>query len=311
MSSNNRVLVVIDPESDDQQTSLQRGEWLAQTLGLGLDLLLCDYEQYLSGDRVVDSPGLAELRKNAIDANRERLERMAEPARAKGLDVVVSAVWDNPLDEGIARHVIRTEPAYVVKETHYHSQIGRALFAHTDWNLVRYCPCPLWLAKPHDWPEKPSILAGIDPMHVDDKHADLDVQILDQSSALAKGAEGKLHVFHAFFSVDHIAAGPIEAGGIIDAGLSTSIEKAHKDSVDNLLKGYAVADDRRHVLAGHPQSLYGWKFMVCAEDMEVYAWFAWNHKGRTNHNLPSVSAVPCGSGCDGRRGGRTGSRAIR
>lgn len=255
MTISDRILVVVDPTRDNEQASVTRGAWLANKLNRGLELLVCYYEQSLSGDHFFDSPGLERARRECLVRLRAKLEDLARPLQQQGLDVIVSVVWDAPLDEGIIRHVLRNRPFIVVKETHYHSPINRALFSNTDWNLVRLCPEPLWLAKDNDWIDGAPILASVDPTHENDEYAELDDQILNPAAILADRLSCDLHAFHAL--------APIVSGTVVslDPGVFTiddyneEIRTSHQEKLDKLLDGYPVLDQNVHLLTGYAQQL--------------------------------------------------------
>ena len=165
MTAENRILVVVDPTASNKQVCVERAAWLATNLDLDLELLICHYEQILPGARSDNAAFLESSREFAIGQQRKKLEEIAGPLRERGLGVIVSAIWDRQLGDGIVRHVLRTNPRMVVKDTHYHSIISRAIFTNTDWHLVRTCPVPLWLTKPHAWPSTARIIARCDPGH--------------------------------------------------------------------------------------------------------------------------------------------------
>ena len=52
-----QILCVIDPTTDNQP-AMRRAAWLATRTGAELELLVCYYNEYLSGDRLFDSPSL-------------------------------------------------------------------------------------------------------------------------------------------------------------------------------------------------------------------------------------------------------------
>jgi universal stress protein E len=255
MTISDRILVVIDPTRDDEQVVVKRGAWLARKLGRGLELFICYYEQSLSGDHFFDTPGLQRARKECMDRLRQKLETAAAELQQQGLDVIVTVVWDAPLDEGIIRHVLRNKPFLVIKETHYHSAIGRALFSNTDWNLVRLCPEPLWLAKDKEWPDNAPILASVDPTHDQDQYANLDDQILNPASMLADRLSCDLHAFHAF--------APIVSGTVVslDPGVFTiddyndEVQADHRERLSSLLDGYPVLDQNVHLMTGYASQL--------------------------------------------------------
>jgi universal stress protein E len=160
--------------------------------------------------------------------------------------------WARPLHEGITRQVLRYQPDLVLKDTRHHPVIERALFTNTDWHLIRECPAPLLLVRSEDWPEKPRILAAVDPMHEDDKPAVLDSNILDIAGHLAEATRGELHVLHVFELVDRIAAleGTYVPVATPAADLAKRFEAAHRQALEDLVAGRNIPWDRVRMRAG-------------------------------------------------------------
>ena len=164
MNNISQIMCVVDP-TEIAQPAMQRAAWLARKTGAELELFICYYNEYLSGERLFDSPSLEKARAEIINGHAKRLETLAEPLRNSGIVVKTTALWDHPLHEGIVRHAAATGAEIVFKDTHHHSAIARALLTNTDWNLIRSCAAPLWLVKPRDVPANPVFVAAIDPMH--------------------------------------------------------------------------------------------------------------------------------------------------
>lgn len=255
MTAENRILVVVDPTASNEQVCVERAAWLANSLDLDLELLICHYEQFLTGARSVNTAFLERSREYAIKQQCKKLEEIARPLRDQGLGVIVSAVWDRPLGDAIVRHILRTNPIMVVKDTHYHSIISRAIFTNTDWHLVRTCPVPLWLAKPHAWPATSRIVASVDPTHEHDKDANLDAIILNEATVLAENLSGELHAFHSYLPISTLNYPSIHAGISPIDDLDEQIEQDHQKRLDDLLDGYPVLTDQTHMMAGDPAKL--------------------------------------------------------
>ena len=255
MTDDNRILVVVDPTGSNEQVCVERGAWLAKSLDLGLELLICHYEHILLGARSIDSPFVQRVQQDVIGQRREMLEDIARPLREQGLSVVVSAVWDTPLDEAIVRHVLRTSPRLLVKDTHYHHKIRQAIFSNTDWNLVRRCPVPLWLAKPHRWADPRRIIASVDPVNENDIHAKLDGIILNEAALLAEKLSCELHAFHAYLPISKYLFSSLDSGEIPIDEVDRKIEQDHRMRLDNLLNNYTVSKERTHMLPGYPKQL--------------------------------------------------------
>lgn len=252
MKGISRILVVIDP-TVTEQPALERAAWLAKSAGAELELLVCYYNEYLSGDRLFDSPSLEKARKEIIDGQAKHLEELAEPIRSNGVVVKTSAVWDHPLHEGVVRHAVNNDADIVVKDTHHHSAFTRALLTNTDWNLIRTCPKPLWLVKPSELGAPPVFVASIDPMNEHDKPAALDDEIIVTSKAIADACGGEVHAFHAFDP--RIAVATASANAYLPVSLpmdeiEEQMREQHGKRFKEILSYHGIRDDHAHLLAG-------------------------------------------------------------
>jgi universal stress protein E len=247
-----KILAVIDP-TVKEQPGMHRAAWLAKKTGAELELLVCYYNEYLSGDRLFDSPSLEKARNEVIGSHSKHLEEMAEPLRNDGVVVTTSAVWDHPLYEGIVRHVVSTGADLVVKDTHHHSAVARALLTNTDWNLIRTCPAPLWLVKPIDLQEEPVFIAAIDPMNEHDKPAALDDEILQTSKYIAEKVDGRVHAFHSYDP--RIAVATATANAYIPVSLpfdeiEQQMHEDHQKRFHEITSFHGIDDDKLHLVAG-------------------------------------------------------------
>lgn len=192
-----RVLCVVDPTSQEQ-LALERAAWLCGKSKAQLELFICDYNEHLSGQRLFDSPSLEKARQKVADDHLALLEKLAAPLRKSGLDVRTSTAWDYPLHEGIIRHAVSIKADLLLKDTRYHSALERMILSNTDWQLIRSCPVPLWLAKASIDTAQPLFICSIDPMNQHDKPAALDDAILLLGKSLATVCGGAVHAFHAY-----------------------------------------------------------------------------------------------------------------
>jgi universal stress protein E len=252
MQNIENILVVIDP-TVNEQPALVRAATVAQKFGAELTLVVCYYNEYLSGDRLFDSPSLKKARAEVIDGQKRHLEKLAEPWRAKGLTVSTAAVWDHPLYEGIVRHAVASGADVVFKDTHHHSAVTRALLTNTDWNLIRTCPVPLWLVKPGDQAVEPTIVAAIDPLNQNDKPAALDDEIIQLGKALTKALGGSLHAFHSYDP--RIAVATATANAYIPVSLpfdeiEQQMHDDHKKRFVEITSFHGIDDSKAHLVAG-------------------------------------------------------------
>ena len=252
MNEFKKVLAIVDP-TVMEQPAVQRAAWLAKHSGAELELLVCYYNEYLSGDRLFDSPSLEKARDEVIENHERHLETLAEPLRAEGIVVKSSAVWDHPLYEGIVRHAVECGADLIIKDTHHHSAVTRALLTNTDWNLIRTCPMPLWLVKPVELHERPIFVAAIDPMHQHDKPAALDDEILHVCRTISDNVGGDVHAFHAYDP--RIAVATATANAYIPVSLpfdeiEQQMHEDHQKRFREITQFHKVDDDKAHLVAG-------------------------------------------------------------
>ena len=252
MQNISKILAVIDP-TVNEQPGMHRAAWLAKGTGAELELLICYYNEYLSGDRLFDSPSLEKARKEVIDNHARHLEELAEPLREDGIVVTTTAIWDHPLYEGIVRRAVHSSADVVIKDTHHHSALSRALLTNTDWNLIRTCPAPLWLVKPNEFASKPVFVAAIDPMNQHDKPAALDDEILHISKTLAEQLGGELHAFHSYDP--RIAVATATANAYIPVSLpfdeiEQQMHEDHQKRFREITSFHGIDDDKSHLAAG-------------------------------------------------------------
>lgn len=252
MQNVSKILAVIDP-TVLRQPALSRARWLAENTGAEIELLVCYYNEYLSGDRLFDSPSLERAREEVLGNQVKHLEELAEPLREAGIVVKTSAIWDHPLYEGIVRHAVHGHADIVLKDTHHHSAVARALLTHTDWNLIRTCPLPLWLVKPASVNDDPVFVAAIDPMNQHDKPAALDDEILHLTKMLGEKLGAEVHAFHSYDP--RIAVATATANAYIPVSLPfDEIEKQmhedHHKRFHEITEFHNIAEANAHLASG-------------------------------------------------------------
>jgi len=252
MTSFSKILCVIDP-TQKPQPGLIRATGLARRSGAALVLLICCYDEYLSGDLYLDSKTLQAARGKMMVEFKDMLGTMAEPIRDEGISVATDVVWDHPLYEGIVRKAIDHEVDVVFKDTHHHSALSRILFTNTDWNLIRTCPVPLWLVSPKDVMSEPTVIASIDPLNEHDKPAALDDQILTISNSLATDLNGVVHAFHAYDS--RVAVSTATANVYIPVSLpmdeiDEQVRQQHAKRFDEIVVFHGIPSERAHLASG-------------------------------------------------------------
>ena len=246
------VLALVEPDIHPQAVC-ERAAWLAALMDCRLELLLCDPEISALHHGWLLSSAAKEIAHNIREAQNDMLDDLARDCRTSGLDVSANIVERRPIFEGIMERIDSLAPRFVVKGTEHHSLAERSMFVDLDWQLIRRCHVPLYLAKEKRVEEEPTLLAAVDPTSEHDKPAALDDLIVQTSQELAAVADGELHLLHTYIRLTEIGAAakyavkPVELP--IDK-LEQSMKEEHRRGLDALAKAHGIDAAFVHQLPG-------------------------------------------------------------
>jgi universal stress protein E len=252
MNNSGVILAVIEPGVMPREV-VGRAAWLAERTGSALSLLLCDADVTALANDFFVSTETKLIAENMRAAQREILEDLAEPARSRNITVTLDVLDERPVGEGILQRALDISPRYVIKGTEYRSDAQRAIFVDTDWFLIRTCPYPLWLVKPHTMAAKPLVIAAVDPTHAQDEEATADRLIVEQALAVAANCGGEVHLLHTYQPLRGIGAEATRTFKPIRIPvreLSERIAREHRQKLDALAAATGIATTRTHQLPG-------------------------------------------------------------
>jgi universal stress protein E len=213
-----RILVIVDPTTDDQP-AVQKAARVAAASGARVELYVCDIQQQVPESWSGPSRSL-EYREMRRQRMLEDLQRRAQPYRALGLTIDVACEWHAPLEEGIGHHVIRSRPDLVIKTTHRHPAAPRVKLTRTDWTLIRQVPAPLLLVGPQPWPVQPRVAAAVDAGMEPEHPLTLDTALVDEARDLATALGGAVEVFHVLQAPPHLPGDAVSAEQLENAHAS-------------------------------------------------------------------------------------------
>jgi universal stress protein E len=257
MKSEQKILVVAEPDKHPYEV-VERAAWIAGITGHDLSMLLCNSEIGPLGVPFFLSNEAKEIGEKIQTAQTEILEELIESARKAGARASGMVLEERPIADGIISLALESKPALVVKGTQYHSVAQRSIFVDTDWQLLRRCPCPLWLVKPGMMRDHPVIIAAVDPVHSHDKPATLDRAIVEHAQHIARATHGELHLIHSYQRLTGIGETatrtfkPIELP--IDE-LDKKMQNEHRQKLDELAHQYGIDPAHTHQLPGSAQEL--------------------------------------------------------
>ena len=147
--------------------------------------------------------------KNILRKRRVRLKEWIA-INKRGVRVAVKVRFGNPFKETM-QQVQRGHHDLVMLAPEVNERLNQTLIARTTIQLVRKCPCPVWIMKSRS-SKVSRMLAAVDPDVFDPVRNALNIRILEIAAALAGKEDGELHIANAWRA-------PAEAGLRGRAGL--------------------------------------------------------------------------------------------
>lgn len=120
-----------------------------------------------------------------------RLEEMARLLRAEGVEVE-TAVEQGTASVQLVRRVLRGGHDLLVKEAEPGDD--RTLLRGLDMQLLRKCPCPVWILNGPGRERTRRVLAAVDTMSEDAAHEALNRTVMELATSLARQDHARLEV---------------------------------------------------------------------------------------------------------------------
>jgi len=198
------------------------------------------------------------VRPDAVGAEpevRDAVDRLAAAARKRGVEAT-GEILRGSAGLAIIRKVLREGCDLLIKAPQPAASSGFPLFGHVDRQLIRKCPCPVWIDQPSD---ARRVLAAVDPAPfreapgVDREREALNADILEMAALIARIEGADLEVLHAWsFGRERSlqSRAGLEAEAV--ARLGESVRGEHERALSGLLAPYRSQLNRVHLLKGDP-----------------------------------------------------------
>jgi Universal stress protein UspA and related nucleotide-binding proteins len=133
-----------------------------------------------------------------LEQRTERLEKLAGRLELRGLNVSTTVRCDYPVQDALVREALACRARMLLVESHGPGRLARLISSNVDWELIRNCPCPLWLSKSNKFDSRAPIIAAVDPLHAHAKPAMLDDIIVAHAIEAAGSVPSKVILCHAY-----------------------------------------------------------------------------------------------------------------
>ena len=183
---------------------------------------------------------------SAVAECEEWLRGLIVPLQHDDIDLMINVVEGVSFLE-IIRQVLREQHDLVITTAEETKGIRARVFGATSMNLMRKCPCPVWVVKRAQTRPYARILAAVDPSVYDPKRDSLNPLILQLAGSMARKEAAELHIVHVW---NLFAERFLQNSGMTrkEVQEAKAYEKEqHKQHFDNLLNRVHVTDLKPHV----------------------------------------------------------------
>ena len=179
-----------------------------------------------------------------IKERRKRLECAVSHLKLDGVAQASCDILIGTESEEIITQVLRDKHDIVIASCEGGNIIHNTLYGNTAIQLIRNCPCPVWLLKPDHSLQRGRLLAAIDPDPERPDCIPLNTKIMDLAASLSASYGAGLHVLHAWDVTGNDK--DTLTSEVPDATREKLLDKhltLHRERVEDLLSGYRLKRD--------------------------------------------------------------------
>lgn len=235
----NRILVVIDPLTDDQ-LALERAIPLALHMKASLHLFCCTY---LEDDDLGEFHSRKDAKHTQMSSTRAWLEELAETVIAQGIQSQCEVVWNQKWEQMVTQAAGRAGANLIVKTSFKHSALSRALHRSSDFYLMRNVPCAVLLVKSDEVWQNGVVLAAVCLDHREPEHELLNNVIFTQARRLALATRSELHLVSAVEKTPDLVA------------LFNWMEEPEADLRELAARRFGIASANMHLIEGQARQV--------------------------------------------------------
>ncbi|MGK0473880.1 MAG: universal stress protein E [Candidatus Azotimanducaceae bacterium] len=182
-----KILVVTDPEfSNEVVLNRIREVPKADTI--------FRIEHYLAPTHAKDDSAFTA----ALQAKQKWLDEIVAPLIDDGYIIESRVHAYGKLYEAIIESAVEFQADYIFKPLRHHGTLRRLVYTSTDWNLVRFCHCPILLVGGTLNVYGKPVLATLDLETQGEPHQALNQVVLERTQALSDLIGGDVHLVNAY-----------------------------------------------------------------------------------------------------------------
>ena len=184
----------------------------------------------------------AEIREKRLTKALEKLDALVKLVREQGVSIETKVLEGRPSIE-LVRDVLRHDRDLLVRPSIHRLSLGSEAM-----QVLRVCPCPVWVVKGRTGKQPRRVLAAVDLDLTDEANAGLNDEILSIATTLAKVEDTTLHVVHAWYLV---GGGAVREHVVIDEVFKEVRAKRRQDFDELLARhGCDKTNTKSHLIKG-------------------------------------------------------------
>lgn len=247
MAQFHNILVAVDA-SQGHDTALSNAVHLAEKQQAALCLV--DVVPTLSWAQRIVWPEADEIQSLMLSDRTRKLQKLARSLRARGLEVKAKVLMGRTGEE-LVRQVLRGKHDLVVRTAKGPHSRRPHYFSGTSFELLRNCPCPIWLCAPTAPTGPQRMLVAIDPTPERPALQELNRQILLTARLIAALLGATLDVLHVWNVYGERVVKDYMKNHDFEE-LQRTLEGHARNSLDELVhaSGIDVAPEHLHFVRG-------------------------------------------------------------
>lgn len=253
MAKYQNLLVAIDPNQDDQP-ALRRAVYLVQRLGGRIKAFLPIYDFSYEMTTLLSPDERTEMRQGVIAQRTEWIAQQSQYYRDMGIPIEIKVVWHSKPFEAIIQEVIACKHDLLLKMARQHDRLEAVIFTPTDWQLLRKCPCPVWMVKDQPWPDGGQALVAVNLASEDPLHDPLNIKLVSETLDLARQVnQTDVHLVGAYPATPINVA--IELPDFDPSVYNDAIRGQHLLAMKALRQKFNLDERLTHVEKGLPEEV--------------------------------------------------------
>ena len=253
MTDYQNLLVAINPDKDDQE-ALRRAVYIVKKNGGRIKIFLAIYDFSHEVTTILSQDERTAMRKSAIAKQEEWIKRLAHHYLVMEIPIEIKVVWHNQPYKALIEEVINSNHDLLLKETHLEEGLGRILFTPIDWQLLRKCPCPVWLVKDRPWPQDAIALVAVNLSSDEEQYDELNQKLVTTSLKFAQQLENRtVHLVAAYPETNISIA--VELPEFDPSKFNNSIRGQYLIAMKEFRQKYGIPEEQTHVEQGLPETI--------------------------------------------------------